>query len=78
MKNICKWLLLLRVDFDVDKINRFFLQLNEKRRIFLNLMQDEWQLEQHLQIEYLTYVLDDAMPREIVVLKGEASVKQTR
>ena len=78
MKNICKWLLLLRIDFDVDKINRFFLQLNEKRRIFLNLMQDEWQLEQHLQIEYLTYVLDDAMPREIVVLKGEASVKQTR
>ena len=78
MKNICKWLLLLRVDFDVDKINRFFLQLNEKRRIFLNLMQDEWQLEQHLQIEYLTYVLDDAIPREIVVLKGEASVKQTR
>ena len=66
------------IDFDVDKINRFFLQLNEKRRIFLNLMQDEWQLEQHLQIEYLTYVLDDAMPREIVVLKGEASVKQTR
>ena len=78
MKNICKWLLLLRIDFNVDKINRFFLQLNEKRRIFLNLMQDEWQLEQHLQIEYLTYVLDDAMPREIVVLKGEASVKQTR
>ena len=78
MKNICKWLLLLRIDFDVDKINRFFLQLNEKRRIFLNLMQDEWQLEQHLQIEYLTYVLDDAMLREIVVLKGEASVKQTR
>ena len=72
MKNICKWLLLLRIDFDVDKINRFFLQLNEKRRIFLNLMQDEWQLEQHLQIEYLTYVLDDAMPREIIVLKGEA------
>ena len=72
MKNICKWLLLLRIDFNVDKINRFFLQLNEKRRIFLNLMQDEWQLEQHLQIEYLTYVLDDAMPREIIVLKGEA------